>query len=592
MNDFTETEEDKIPNLSSFSPEERRLMGDASPTEIRTLSRLTYPDLERMIVGHLIGQPVDGKKPSTIAADKIVEAQIAPDWFEDKISSSLFNDFITWYRSKRTLLTVDEAYNQCLIQGMDPNQASNYKHKAIGCHAISIVRSIDVDILIERMLIHHLQKRQNEIWETACAERRNPNIGPRKSYENMREACVRDLIDPRGATIKHFDLVKNGAENLEWLRDMKYHPEKYRGMRCGIPAIDIKTLGFRAGQLTVFVGYHGGYKTTTMMNVGYGLYDNGANVLYVSLEMEPQIVQTKLLCRGTLGKIGYSRVYNGTITEPCDFARLIELEHRKSNPALSAEERSSAEAQHKELGLLLLNKEESTADVVIAKQFYENQAKRPNKFVVATIGQSEKMKLSQLERWLHEQAAIFKPDVVILDYLDLLQPEIVNPNRLDVGFGDICKMSRQMGKNMGFSVITAAQMKRAAVERLRKTGLDTPEKAQFGTDDISGSGQIGADADNAFVLWKKGQNKIQLFTIKSRYSAMDNTTGNELEVDYESCLISDKQIHKTSEVSNKKSMGDAEEEIDKYMKLTRTNMPEELDDVFSPGGDDMDDGIV
>jgi len=432
-------------------------------------------------------------------------------------------------------------------------------------------------------------KRQNQIWEKAIKDRNDPNQGPRKSWENMRESCVRDLLDPRGATIKAYDLVKDAPENIEWLKDMKYHPEKYRGLKCGIQAIDLKTQGFRPGQLTVFVGYHGGYKTTTMLNVGYGLWENGSNVLYVSLEMEPQIVQTKLLCRGTKGQISYSRVYNGGIIEPCDFDRLGELTTKMADPTLSKEEQESAKAQYIELSARLKDKNKDNADLTIANQFFEEMAKRKNKFVVATIGQSEKMKLSQLERWLFEQSTMFKPDVVILDYLDLLSPEVVNPNRLDVGFGDICKMARQMGKNMGFSAITAAQMKRGAVERLRKTGLDSPEKAQFGTDDISGSGQIGADADNAFMLWRKGHNEVQLFNIKSRYAAMDNTKGDVLQVDYESCTIAENsKVEPTSYVANSKSFKDGS---NSFAKLSsRPMLGEDLDDViFSPGGGmDMD----
>lgn len=589
INDYTETEAERGLDLATFPDKERELLKDATAFEVRTVARLTHPDLERMIVGHLVGQPIDEAKPDISAAEKIVEAQIKTEWFEDRAIGGMFEDFMSHYRQKRSLMTVDEAYNKCIIKGQDPNNASNYKNTAVGCHAIAVVRAIDVDILIERMTTHYLMKRQNQIWEKAQKDRNDPAVGPRKSWENMREACIRDLLDPKGATIKAFDLIKDAPENMDWLRDMKYNPEKYRGMRCGINAIDLKTMGFRPGQLTVFVGYHGGYKTTTMLNVGYGLWENGCNVLYVSLEMEPQIVQTKLLCRGTKGLISYSRVYNGGLIEPEDFDRLQNLAIKMVNNALPSDERDKAKKEYEELNSRLQNKTKDTADIVIANKFFEEMGKKKNKFVVATVGQSEKMKLSQLERWLYEQAAVFKPDVVILDYLDLLQPEVLNPNRLDVGFGDICKMARQMGKNMGFSAITAAQMKRGAVERLRKTGLDAPEKAQFGTDDISGSGQIGADADNAFVLWRKGQNEVQLFTIKSRYAAMDNAKGDTLQVDYESCTIAESNaILPCTEIMGTKSLGDAMASAAKMSN--RPLLGEDIDDnIFSPtGGLDME----
>ncbi len=585
INDWTD--EEKVPDSSSFSELERELLKDATPRQIKAYGRLDQPTLEAMIVGLLIGPP-NVEKADCTAAEKVVEAGIQANWFEDKDIGDLFNDYMSYYKENRELLKVDEAPLVALNQGQTKNEGTNYKNIAYGCLGALKARRIRVELLITRMLTHHLMKMQDQIYKKAVEERADPSIGPQKSWENMREKCIRDLVDPRGAIIKEYDFLHDDNETLSWLKDMKRNPDKYKGANCGIKGIDEKALGFRKGQLTVFCAPPGGYKTTMMLNIAYGLWEQGYNVLYASLEMEANNVKTKLLCRGAR-KISYSRVYSGKITEPEDdpqvFTKVQELKTalEKATP----EEALKIEAQID----TLCSKFES----YIAEKYYQQQkTTRKNSLKIINVGQSQKIKLSQLERWLHEKANTFKPDVVILDYLDLVSPEVVNPNRLDVGFGDVCKMSRAIGLNMGFAVVTAAQMKRAAIDRLRKHGFDSPEKAAFGVDDIAGSAMIGNDADNCFVIWKKdGGTALKLFTVKSRYGCVDSN-GTTLQVDHDTCTIADEgKIETTETIMNSKNYGDALSSAARANKPLYTRMPEEdgEDDILpmSPTGDDMGD---
>lgn len=591
INDWTETPEEKNIELSSLPVKEQELLKDCSPSKIKLIGRLDHSTLEAMIVGYTISLPsYDGEKPSPLSIEKIIEAEIKKEWFEDQQLGAMFEQFLLEYRERRHILSTEDVYNLCLNKGYDVNQASMYKKKALECKGAIIARNLNIDILIERFLTHHLLKTGDSIYSKFCKERADPQLGPRQAWQNMRESCVRDLLDPRGAVIKSYDIAKDSKALTEWLVDMKHDPDKYKGAMCGINAIDTKTLGFRSGQLTVFVGYHGGFKTTTMMNVAYGLYERGHDVLYGSLEMEAQIVQAKLLSRAT--RLSYSRLYNGGIVEPEDWVKLEELQKKMVDTAFNDIERGKFLDQYKKLNDILSKQDRNEPDLIKANKYYAEIAKRKNRLVIVNVGQSQKMKLSQLERWLYEQSSSFKPQVVILDYLDLMQPEILNPDRLDVGYGDICKMSRAMGKTMGFAPITAAQMKRAAVERLRKTGMDSPEKAQFGTDDISGSGQIGADADNVFVLWKKDGNKVMLFPVKSRYAGMDNSKGDLLEVDHDSCTIGDDgTIQGTDQITNQKTYGDAIASAARVNNPTYTIHQEDIDDEPSFfGGGNTDTG--
>jgi len=590
IKDWTDEDDDKVPDPSSFSEQERELLKDATPRQIKLYGQLDRPTLEAMIVGMLIGPPnVD--KADCNAAEKVVEAGIKPDWFEDKIYKDLFSDFLSYYKENRELLKVDEAQLVCLNQGQTKTEGNNYTAQAYACLGALKARKIRVELLIGRMLTYHLMKLEDRIYQKAVEDRANPAIGPQKSWENMREACIRDLVDLRGAVIKEFDFINDDMETLSWLKDMKHNPEKYRGAMSGIKAIDRRVIGFRKGQLTVFCAPPGGYKTTMMLNLAYGLWEQGFNVLYASLEMEALNVKTKLLCRGAR-KISYSRVYSGKITEPEDDPKAVAdiMALKASLVTATPEEAIKIEAQIDAIA--------SRFESYIAEKYYkEQQAKRKNLLKIINVGQSQKIKLSQLERYLFEQSTKFKPDVVLLDYLDLVSPEVVNQNRLDVGFGDVCKMSRAIGLNMGFSVITAAQMKRTAIDRLRKHGFDSPEKAAFGVDDIAGSAMIGNDADNCFVIWKQdGGTTLKLFTIKSRYGGVDSN-GETLQVDHDTCTISDDKIEDVDVITRTKTMADAYSSAAKANKPLYTRMPEEdgEEDMIpiSPlGGDDMGDDVI
>ena len=522
----------------AFTEKEKDLLVGSTPAQIKEFGRLDQPTLEGMVVGYIIGMPnVD--KHDISPAQKILDAGITAEWFEERSLGALFDDFMTHFKNTRTLLNVDEATQICINHGQTKDAASVYATVCHSCLGALKSRKIRVELLVERFISHHLQKEMDKIYEEALKMRRDPSQGPQKAWEHIRKRAIKDLDDTRGAPLVESNFSKGLHDVLGWLKHMKHSPDEYKGTMCGIDAIDLKTQGFRPGQLCVLVGRPGGYKTTMMINMAYGLWQNKANILYVSLEMESRNLMLKMLCRAT--KLSYSRLYNGEIIERSD----------------SGEQSDEAKIE----------------------QYEKMIQEKENKFSVLNAGQSEKIKMSQLEKWLSQQAATFKPNVVFLDYLSLVSPEVLNQDRLDVGYGDICKMSRAMGKNMGFSVVTAAQIKRAALDRLRKTGY-SPDKAMFDTDDIAESNMIGADADNVFVLWTKDKTELFIYTVKCRYGEANNQKPETLQIDYDTCTIADnRQVESTEAISAKKNMGDAYKSLD---TMGRPNYP------TIPGEDEED----
>jgi hypothetical protein len=181
----------------------------------------------------------------------------------------------------------------------------------------------------------------------------------------------------------------------------------------------------------------------------------------------------------------------------------------------------------------------------------------PNKLKIARVGQSDKIKVGLLEKWIEERIEVWQPDVVIVDYLALVASDQAYSDRRDLEVGDVCKKFRAMGSRLGFHVITAAQYKRGAIERIREYGFANPEKAMLGTDDIAESNQIGADADTVFMLWPEdGGNRLRVFVPKARHAGTNVESFGVLQVDQDHCTISD-DITDTKQVSNNIGLGTA-----------------------------------
>src|ERR1035437_8544309 len=162
-----------------LSDKEKDLLKDATPFEIRTYGSLDQPTVEAMLVGYLVALP-STDKPDTKPADKILEANIKKEMFENRALGDLFENFLTYYREKRQIMTVDDARTQTLVYGNTQNDAAMYVKMALTCRGAVIARHINVDLILDRFLNNHLLKTEDSIYQRAVKERKDPTLGPRK----------------------------------------------------------------------------------------------------------------------------------------------------------------------------------------------------------------------------------------------------------------------------------------------------------------------------------------------------------------------------------------------------------------------------
>lgn len=570
---------DQVRNLG-LSKEECDKLSDF---QIRQIGALDQQSIEAMLVGYLIDDPTIKNKQltGTKNADSLSDSGIKGSHFENNTYGQLFDDLMSYYRATRRLKTRDEAGQEFISRGFTHDQSIMYQSILAKCRGAVISRRISVDILIKRIKRMALVRSSDKLIKEFISQRNNPEIGIEKAVDQLKASVIKKLHINSESVIRECDWIDDYEVDMSWMVDMKKNPERYRGSKCGIKVVDEKTTGIRPGHLTVFVGKHGGYKSTVMMNVGYGLWERGKNVLYVSLEMESRLVKGKLWCRGTK-VVPWSRVSRGIITAPEDWSDFEYFSQKVKDTGLASDEKKKFEER---LALLqqglymdpIYKVEKGKEDTIKIREFYDKVKSRSNKFKIINVGQSQKITVSQIEKYIEENLENFQPDVVIVDYLALVASDISYPDRRDLEVGDVCKYFRKMGERLNFGVITAAQFKRSAIERIRKYGFANPEKAALGTDDIAESNQIGADADTVFMLWlEDAGNRIRVFTPKARHGVPDVEKGEVVGVRQEICMIAD-DIGDTVAVSDDVTISDGLESAKRLAegKKLAGDLPEE-----------------
>lgn len=514
-----------------------------SPVEATAIGQLDDKTLEAIVVGYLIhDRDISDVKDDRRNAELISASAIRSSWFSDRGLGILYDRLLGYYREHKACATLNEIRADCEAENITADKARVYEDVAADCHAMCAARGISADIVIRRFVSLHEDKTVTKLVKEYRERRNDERFGPKKAIEGFRIAVAKELADPESAIIKERDWILGADETIGRMLDMKHNPEKYEGLRCGIPCIDNRTSGFRAGQLTVFIGRTGGYKSTLMMNIALKLWMKGLDVLYASFEMEQWVVETKLWCM--YARVSYSKCLNGLVSEPGDRAEIAALQIIAEDAGRPEEERRGA---GKKLARLrssgILDTAEGAEDSILLKKAKLDLASRKNKFIITTAGQSQKIKIGQLEAYIVERKAEWQPKVVCVDYLDHVDSDAPH-DRKDLEIGEVTKRLRTMGSTHDFTTITAAQFKRGVVERVRDAG-DNAEKAGLSTEDIANAQAIGNDADTVFMLWpEEGGSRVRVFTPKARFGAQD-PKGALIQVDVRSHFMDEKDIEST-----------------------------------------------
>lgn len=258
----------------------------------------------------------------------------------------------------------------------------------------------------------------------------------------------------------------------------------------GIEELDKTSgVGMAPGTMTLFCADVSGFKSTMMMNVGLNVWwKQNYNVLYVPLEMPRDLIYNKMLSRQTQ----------------------ILFDAIKNPKALSAVQMEK-----------------------LKKYMLEDHPQHESKMYILD-SYEERTSVNLIRRMIERNLEIFKPRVVIVDYIANLTPD-KKSDRPDIEIGEMLKDLRYMGRpgvvhEKGFGVVSGAQIGREGLKRVRRDGSD---KMQFFSEDLRGSHDYSADADTIYAQFPDPQQpdeRLQVFVVKARYGKKTFPDGNRRAV--------------------------------------------------------------
>lgn len=302
--------------------------------------------------------------------------------------------------------------------------------------------------------------------------------------------------------IEYESIATIGVEMSNYMEDIRSGKTKEEDfISFGIDELDQTTqTGLSPGSLTLFCGDVASHKSNMMINVADNVWwKQKKNVLFVPLEMPKEAVIRRLLAKHT--------------GIPSDY-----LNKPKS-----------------------LTPEQFELVKKTCKELWPNH----EALIYWMSSYEERTQVSVIRRMIEENIEIFKPRVVVVDYIANLRPDRNMRERNDLEIGEMLKDLRHMGRpgvihDKGFAIVSGAQIGRDALRRIRRSAS---EKMMFYSEDIRGSHEYSADADNMFAQIKDPQQPdelLDLFCIKARNGKTTFADGSrkaKLEVKPEISLI-------------------------------------------------------
>jgi len=279
------------------------------------------------------------------------------------------------------------------------------------------------------------------------------------------------------------DIRVLSKERIQYIEDVRAGKIKEEPLiLSGIREMDYTMVnGFEKGTLTLICADVGHFKSAMMLNIGLNVWKGGNNVLFVPLEMTKEQMWRRACSRE-------SRVRSELITR--NIKDLTDEQMEK------------------------IKKMDSAWDSYPSKFF-----------IMEDPGNTTVLKIQQR---IEKNIEIFKPRLVVIDYVANLESHKERYGRNDLEIGDMLKFMRQIGKDKGFAVLSAAQLGRTALTRIRKTGANR-DKASINSEDIRGSHEYSADADNIFAQLKSTSQPnelLDIFCVKSRHGPTSFENGN------------------------------------------------------------------
>ncbi len=307
-----------------------------------------------------------------------------------------------------------------------------------------------------------------------------------EDFKKNKITAINNLVDgfqdilsfsaPFGEKLYYNDIRILSKEHVKYIKDIREGKiEEKELILTGIKEFDeTMVTGLEKGTLTLFCGDVGAYKSSVMMNIALNVWKNGYNVLFVPLEMDKDQMWRRIMSRET-------RI-------PCEL--------------LTINVKDLAEDNFEKI-------------INIEKEWDKREAR------LFLMQESSRTTVINIQRHIERYINMFKPKLVVIDYIANLEAHTKRYGRNDLEIGDMLKQMRHMGKVLDFATISGAQLGRKFLEKLRIAGANR-DKVSINSEDIRGSHEYPADADNIYAQIPSASQPgelLDIYCVKARNGA-------------------------------------------------------------------------
>lgn len=291
--------------------------------------------------------------------------------------------------------------------------------------------------------------------------------------------------------IKISDFSETLAKVMIDLEDRRENPEAHRGWLTGYNGIDESTNGFGPGDYSIFVGYPNGGKTTTMINVLVGLASHGANCCYITVESTEAQITERILSK--YSKVPSKQIKKGGTKEDG-------IHNLAWNKIQAASSKMSSDLSDR-ITYITVPQKTSVSTVLSLVE------KRRRKI------KADKSRKGEL-------------NVVLVDYLDVIDSVEKYPTRPDLEIGDVSVRLQAYGRNHGIAMITAQSFNNEMIKTIKKMqekDSDTSDQdleRVVGLEGVGGTQKLSRDADYMWgLVLGQHDTKLCVYCMKSRNSS-------------------------------------------------------------------------
>lgn len=405
------------------------------------------------------------------AIDKFYNFGLTKDNFSEE-NCNVVSFLLEAYNRDNVLLT-RKSFNEKLKTYKVPKERISQELAFNSCYATKSNPN-DFPFLANKIIEHNVKALTGE---SIINFKKNKSL---KGYIPAIKTLVDDLSGILDGVVvnkgqSYYDDIRVlSKERIQYIEDVRAGKiEEEPLILSGIREMDYTMVnGFEKGTLTLICADVGHYKSSMMLNIGLNVWKGGNNVLFVPLEMTKEQMWRRACSRE-------SKVRSELITRKVKDLSDDQMEKIK--------------------------KMDSVWDSYPSKFF-----------IMEDPGNTTVIKIQQR---IEKNIEIFQPRLVIIDYVANLESHKERYGRNDLEIGDMLKFMRQIGKDKGFAVLSGAQLGRTALARIRKTGTNR-DNASINSEDIRGSHEYSADADNIFAQLKSTSQPnelLDIFCVKSRH---------------------------------------------------------------------------